>query len=300
MRAISAVVVAASAPLLVSAATPSRLVVTGDGVLAATLNGAPLRMMIDPAATAMPLVTAAAARRAGLKPSFFDFAYRVGPQRITGNSAVARIDVGSGPDKRRVGWSDRPWRSGVDGVIGPGMLDQTVVHFQLRAPQAGEIESRFPLVDQGGIEGRWGERFARLDLGGRALRLQFDPQAPATLATAQAGSLVAEELGGTFAGAPRSAPIAFGVARPVRRMQLSQPLAIGSLSLTELDVRTGDFGSAGGIAEQGDADPSEIVVTARTKWKAQYDQIKLGRDVLQNCSSITFDRAAKRVTLRCR
>ena len=105
-------IIAALAPLLVSATAPREWVVRGDGAVSGSINGIPARLMIDPGATAMPMITSTIARRAGLKPSFFDFEYQVGPQRVIGESAVGRIDVGAGPDKRRIGWANRPWRAG--------------------------------------------------------------------------------------------------------------------------------------------------------------------------------------------
>ncbi|WP_426266918.1 hypothetical protein [Sphingomonas sp. LHG3443-2] len=91
--------------------------------------------------------------------------------------------------------------------------------------------------------------------------------------------------------------IAFGVKRPVRLLQLERPMYVGTLSLGELRVRTHDFGSARSIPEAG-ADPDEIVVVAKGK-KPRTEQIKLGADVLDRCSSLVFDKKAREVRLSC-
>jgi hypothetical protein len=65
-------------------------------------------------------------------------------------------------------------------------------------------------------------------------------------------------------------------------------------------VRTADFGSASAIAD-ADApkvDSDEIVVTGQKKQKRML--LEVGRDYLDRCSSIQFDKKAKTVTLSCR
>ena len=178
------------------------------------------------------------------------------------------------------------------------MLKEDVVRFRLRAARAGERRAEFPLVDQGGLEGRWGERYALIRIDGTDMRIQFDPHRQETVATAQAGSALAASLGGVWDGAARQATIAFGIARPVRTMALGRPLEIGPLSLTRVAVRTHDFGSSDTISDTA-ADPNEIVVVAEKKPKSPYRVVRLGGDALERCSSITFDKRAKRIALSC-
>jgi hypothetical protein len=115
-------------------AQPGERVVTGDGIVAVTVNGAPGRLRIDPAAPALPILTEALAGRAQLRAGPFAFAYLVGPERVPGRSAVGRIAVGdeARPRKRRIGWTGRPYAGGADGVIGPGGLPEPVIRFVLR------------------------------------------------------------------------------------------------------------------------------------------------------------------------
>jgi hypothetical protein len=278
---------------------PSEYVVRGDGMVGGTVNGVPARIRIDPAATATPILTTALAQRARLKAGPFDFEYLIGPKRILGQTAVTRLDFGLGSIRRRVGWTAAPYRGVADAVIGPGLLPVSAVRFELRPTRAGERVSILPMVGQGGIEDAWGERFALIDVGGSPLRVHFDPGRRRTIATASAGARIARAMGGHFSGAAEPVEIVFGVVRPVRSLQLERPLLIGPLSFRELGVRTHDFGSVRNIPE-ANADPDEIVVVARGKKKPKGEQIKLGADVLDRCSSIVFDRAARQIRLSCR
>lgn len=278
----------------------AELVVSGDGIVPAAVNGVPGRIRVDPAAPAVPLLSTRWAGEAGLRPSMLAGRYAVGPQEVPGASAVARIGVGAGAParRRRVGWTQRPYLTGADGVVGPGGLPQQVIRFQLRPARPGERTVAFRLVDEGGMFGGWGASYALVDLGGAPLRVRFDPHRPRTLATAGAGLRLAEALGGRLADDAQAVEIAFGIARPVRTLRLARPLTIGPLAIATLGVRTRDFGNAEGIQPDG-GDPDEIVVTAPGRRTVARDRIALGADVLARCSSITFDRRARQVRLSC-
>lgn len=282
-----------------SAAT-DELVVTGDGVVAATVNGAPGRIRIDPAVPSIAMLGPEWAGRAGLRPSFFAFAYLVGPQQVNGVSAVTRIAVGDSaePRRRRVGWTQLPYAANADGVIGPGGLPQDVIRFVLRDSLPGERTVSLPMVDEGGLFGGWGHMYGRIELDGRALKIRFDPFHPRTLATAGAAVRLAAANDGTIGGETESLEIGFGIARPVRTLRLGTPLAIGPITLTTLGVRTSDFGSTDSIREEG-GDPDEIVVTGSRHRNNDRDRIALGADSLARCSAITFDKHAREIRLTC-
>lgn len=276
------------------------LVVTGDGIMPAMVNEIPGRIRIDPAAPALPLLSSRWAGQAGLRPSMFAGRYMVGPETVPGASAVARIGIGANAEmrRRRLGWTERPFLTVADGVVGPGGVPEQLIRFQLRPARPGERVIELRLVDEGGIFGGWGGSYALIDVGGAPLRIRFDPHRPRTLATAGAGVRLAEAFGGRLTGEAEQVEIAFGIARPVRTLRLDRPLAIGPLSIATLGVRTRDFGNAEGITEEG-GDPDEIVVTARGRRDASRDRIALGADALARCSSILFDKRARQVRLSC-
>jgi hypothetical protein len=276
-------------------------IVRDDGGHLGSVNGMPARIRIDPGAVAVPVITSELAKRAKLKAGPLDFEYLIGPRRVTGQSAVAHIDFGSGPIKRRVGWTEAPYRRGADGTIGPGLLPEKIIHFELRPRRPGERMLALPMVGQGGVDSPWGARYGEIQVGGRPMRILFDPGRQRTIATANAASRIAAAYMGRLSGEVQNVEIAFGVERPVRILQLSQPMSMGPLSIRTLGVRTRDFGTLTKLAgaEVGPTDPDEIVVVGKRKKQPKFDYVTLGSDHLERCSSIIFDKAAKQVRLSC-
>jgi hypothetical protein len=280
----------------------SELVVSGDGIVPVTVNGVPARIRIDPAVPTLPMLTTDYAARARLRAGPFAFGYMVGPQMVSGRSAVARIAIGASvrPRKRRVGWTERPFAAGVDGVVGPGGLPQQVVRFVLGPSRPGERTVALPMADEGGLFGGWGHSYAVIELGGQPLRIRFDPHHPRTLATAGAGVRLAAQNDARIAGEVETPEIAFGIARPVRTLHLGRPLQIGPLTITELGVRTRDFGNAASIREEGEGgDPDEVIVTGERRRNNDRDRIAIGADLLARCSALVFDRRAREIRLTC-
>jgi len=297
MRRTTAIITA----LLIGAApAPRDYVVPPDGVVTARLNGVPLRLRIDPGATAMPLVTDAIAAQAGVKSGMFGTLYGVGPVRIPGKTGLAKLDLAGTVLKRRVSYAPKPYAEGFDGVMGPGGLEAPVVRFALRAPIPSERTVTLPMIDQGGLMAGWAERFALIEVGGQPLRIRFDPHHPRSLATAGAAVRLAAAFGGVLSGIAGQQEIAFGIQRPIRTLTLARALPVGPLSLQTFGVRTADNGNASSIAEaDAKVDPNEIVVTAKGMHDPNRDRLSLGADVLARCSSIVFDKPAKVIRLTC-
>ena len=224
----------------------------------------------------------------------------MGPEQVPGRSAVGRIAVGAEarPRKRRIGWTGRPYVSGADGVIGPGGLPEPVIRFVLRSPLPGERTVTLPLEDEGGLFGGWGGSHALVEVGGEPLRVRFNPHEPRTLATAGAAVRIANAQAGTVSGAIAPAHIAFGISRPVRTLRLGTPLALGPFAISELGVRTADFGNAAGIREEG-GDPDEVIVTGDRRRNRNRDRLSIGADLLSRCSALVFDKSRREVRLTC-
>lgn len=285
------------------------------GLIAATIHGKPLTLRVDPAAPGLPLVTTGTAERLALRGGGIGIGlgYAVGGQSVMHHTTVRPMTLGDAPVKRRIGFPARPkttpagapWTGHAyanvgDGTIGPGALPEPIVRIALRAARPGERTVALPLVDGGGMFGRFSGEFAQISIGGVAVRVRFDPYHPRSTVTANAATLIATAQGGRLTGATEPVEIAFGITRPVRTMTLATPLTVGPLSLTSLGVRTGDVGSATAIPDaDATPDPDEIVVTAKGKRDPRRDRLTLGADVLDRCSAIVFDQTAKQVRLTC-
>lgn len=278
--------------LLAAKAAPAPFVVAGDGVVAGRIGSAPGRIRLTPWAPAAPVLNPDVAQRIGLNGGWFGVALKVGPVKVAGKSSVTRLGFAGFDFRRRVVWFDRRYDAGADAAIGPGGIPADVIRFQLRPPRPGEQSIVMPLV-----QGLFQPTFTRIMVGGRPLSILFDPQHTRTLATAGAGAAIAAANGGTLTGGQGKAEIAFGIDRPVRTLKLATPLAIGPLRIDALSVRIADGGSVAGIPD-ADADPDEIVVTAGKKRKSR-DVLIVGREQLDRCSSITYDKRAKTITLSC-
>jgi hypothetical protein len=284
----------AAAGLVGADAVP--LTVSGDRTLGATVHGASARLRIGPGAPSIPIFNPDFAARAGFKAGMFGTRAQIGPVAIGGKSAVIRFDLGQGEFKRRVTWFAAPAVDGADGLIGPGGLPAPVVRFDIGPAQPGERTVTLALADFG-----YSGMGTQVTVGGERLNIWFDLDRPRSVATAAAGAAIARGHAGTLDGVAGTMVINLGVERPVRHMTLATPFAVGALALTDLTVRTSDFGSAASIpdADAPQPDPDEIVVTGKKK-KNQRRVLEIGRDYLDRCSSLVFDKPAKRLTLSCR
>jgi len=298
------IIAAASALLLVDAsAPPAERIVSGDGVVAVKINGAPGRLRIDPAAPGLLLMAPDYAARAGLKGGGllgFGVEYAIGTERVFGRTQVTRIDWGQTAGNNRVGWTPKPYAEGADATIGPAGVPEPVVRFDLHLPRDGERAITLPMTGNG-LFGGWVGSTATLDIGGEPLRVGFDPRQPRSIANAGAGKRLAALFGGSLSGPATPAIIAFGIARPVRTLTLERPLPIGHMRLSALAVRVADGGGASSIPEADAAkgDPDEVVVIAKGRHDPKRDRLTLGADILSACSSILFDKPAQRVRLSC-
>ena len=287
-------------PLLIGAAAPAERVITVGTLISTKVGGQSARILVDPGAPSFALMSGELATRAGLKAGPFGLNYLVGPVRVPGRTAVVRVDFGNGEEKKRIGWTERPFVPGIDGSVGPGGLKDDVVRFVLRGAQAGERDHVLPMVDGGGLLGGAAGLFAQVTIDGAPVRIRFDLRRRENLTTAGLAGTLARVQDGRLADDRRLLPIVFGVERPVRTLTLGRPLMIGPLAITKIAARTTDFGNAEGIAKDGDTpDPDEVIVTAKGQRDRRGDRLTVGLDTLQGCSSMTFDKLAKVIRLRC-
>lgn len=281
-----------ASPLLARTSSSSTtLIVPPDGLLIAEVAGKPANLVMVADSGSAPILNATEAKRLGIGTGWIGLSVvvKVGPVPVKGSTGVFSYRVGGMGVKRRGAWFERDIVQGQSGMIGPGAVAQPVVTFRLRAALPGERTFFLPLTDKGvaGMGTLIGNLF-----------VQFDPLRSLSMATAAAGADLAREYQGHFVGDGRREAMRFGIARPVRNMVLVQPMRIGELALSTVAVRFLDYGNSGSIPD-ATHDPDEIVVTGRKGTSKSYRTLHLGADALRTCSSLTFDKARKVISLSC-
>jgi len=288
---------------------PKERLVAGNGIVNAILDGAPVRLRVDPAAPGAPLIAQPLAEQLGLRLSRrlgIGFVYSIGPVHVTSSTAETEVNFGSGPEKQRVVWTSKSFSPVGDGSVGPAGVPEPVVRFQLRPTQGGETTISLPIQSAATLFGPGSRPTYSVAMpDGEPMRILFDPHHARTLATAGAAVRLARAFDGTVSGAAIPTEIFWGVERPVRTLTLNRPFALGSLKIQTLGVRTSDFGTAAAIrdanAPVASPDPDEIIVIGKGKKRdIRRDMISLGADALARCSSIVFDKPARLVRLTCR
>ena len=184
----------------------------------AEINGQPLRLRVDIAASGYIVLNPDAARRAGLEGSMVRARTLVGPYRLTGGSNAVRIDLAGIQLRERIGWFDRNVVEGAEGVISPEILPYEAVTFRLapERPDDRVTQAALSFTKGGGL-------FLPYETAGRTVGVRFSTLEPRSLATAAAGALISGEQGSRWAGEPEEAVISFGISRPVREMRLDRP-----------------------------------------------------------------------------
>lgn len=266
-----------------------------DGlVIPAEINGQPVRLKVDTGYSGIILNPAAAARlHIGKSP--FQNDLRVGPVKVDGETGTSRVTVGGITAERRMAWFERDVVPDADGIINIAALPYETTTVRLRPAGAGETPIRFETVP----DGLWSVTSEHM-IGGKKVAVHFLLLAPQSLFTASAGALVADQQGGTWAGAAVAYPLALGVTRPARPMTFARPLMLNGLAVGGALVRTSDFVGHYALPSDPDADPGEIVVTGKGGGSHARLDIILGRDNLAACSSITYESRTRLLTLQCR
>lgn len=286
-----------SVSAIANAGPPTRIILDSDYTVEGTLRVGkeitPIKLLVDAATPDRPILNPIFVEKTKLKKSMVGGGFGIGPIRISANTKVLDFNFGGMDWKRRSMWADRPITRAFDGSVGPGGIPYDIIAFNLRSVQSGEQLYVLNLVENG-------NSVAQLEIGGKTIDITFTLKRSKTLATAAAGAIIAESHGGAFHGATDMIEIGFGVERPIRNLGLSQSLVIIGRPLGSIFVRTRDNGDVSGIADVENAalgDANEIVVIAK-KDKNRYS-LSIGRDDLSHCSSITYDKPAKKIRFSC-
>ena len=265
----------------------------GEPVIEATINGLPVRLRVETAHSGITLNPEAAAR-IGLAPSLYATNMRIGPVIVPGQTAMANIATGPGISRQRVTWYDRPVTEGADGIVTIADLPYPRVTLTL-APATG---SEVPIVLS--TVPRQYSVVHRHDAGPRRIDIRMMLASERTFVTTAAGALLAQTNGGSWAGEKGRHVISMGVARGVREMDFARPLDIRGLRLDSALIRLADYQSDTDLPlDPVEDDDDTILVAGRHERSDAAWFVTLGRDALVGCSSLTYEKATRNLTLMC-
>jgi hypothetical protein len=276
----------------------------GNPYLPVKVKDATLNVRIGLSFDSILLLNPDAAARARLKPFPLIGKGSIKNAVIPGGRAVFRFNVAStepkGLPRRRVPtvWLDIPVAADGDGVMAIGQLDSDRMEIVLRDTAPGSTTISIPKKGSG-------EAQFRSRIGGEDVTVSLELNNPTTVMNARAGEALL-----TAGLASRVARIGYWrpfpqVALPMQSLAPKAGLTIAGLPMRQMAVRVSEDearridASARGTSTAED-DEDTITVTADRKKKRGRDPwILIGRDVLDDCSRIVFDRAGKRWLLTC-
>ena len=294
---------AALSVALTGAADDDTLTIRSEGTLAMTVNGVAGRVRVDPSAVPRLFCNPDFAVRAKIVAEG-RAVLMTDPADVFGSYGDVALQLAGRAQTMRANWFDRRYVEGADCVIAPGMIGVGVVRFVSSASTRGERTVVMPLNPGGATSPDWnGAAATAVRVGDRDISVGFSFLQPDNSITASAALRIADGYVGRYAGGPVTSVSVSGRERQLRRMVLQKPLAVGPLSVTEMQVRVSDWGSAGRIKPVGTIDPPEdpndVKVVARFEREETFERLMLGAEQLRRCSSIVVDFRAREIRLTC-
>ena len=304
------VLLLAPAPAL-AAKVPTPSVITlrvadnGNPYLPVAVKKATLDIRIALSFDTALVLNQAPAERAGLKPFPFFGKRTFRNALIPGGEATFRFNLATitprGLPNRKVPtvWVSRPVASDADGILTIGALKADRVDVVLRDPQPA---SRTLVLKKKGT----GETGIKAKLGDEEIDISLELNSPNTVMNARAGeALVRAGLAKRVKAIGYWRPFP-GVALPWQRLEaqpgaqlLGLPLKDLGVRVSEAEARAIDAAAKGTSTETDDEDTITVTAGRKKKRRGRDPWILIGRDVLDQCSRLVFDRAGERWLLTC-
>ncbi len=224
---------------------------------------------------------------------------QLGSLMAQGKFAIARASIGGRAGNMVFAWFERSAVADADGLISPAELPYDNVTLRLAPERANERT-----VTLAGQYTRLSGFSVPMPVQGRNLHVKLSAVETNSIATAAAGSVLAQAHRGSWSGDLRRHNIALGVERPVRPMNLGRPFALGGrLRVSDFLVRVRDHGGnlplPAARSEEIRTDPDEVVVVAPGANQPVRFLLVLGQDQLSSCSSVTYRRRSVSLVMRC-
>lgn len=290
------------------AAAPTEITVDADQPVFATIEGKPAKLQITSGLIDRLTLTTDFVAANGIKPAPIAGKANVnfwGRKEIEGKNRPLDYAIEGVKEKGRAFWFYDVPQPKYNGSIGPWAMPFDRITIKLTPATGTEQPFDFPYfgdLNNGSVSSHKEASF------GTAVNLGVERELKYPLASAATGAAIAAAYGGTLSGEVWDEHIAFGVTRPVRLMTLERPFVVGPFSFTKIAVRTRSTRDAAGSGEaiseaqsEEDVDPNEIIVEALgKKAKKPAFTFAIGRSALNQCATISFDKAARKIILSCR
>lgn len=303
---LAAVLLLGAAPALAVPAIPEFTITVPPGaqpMLPLHIKRADARVRLATSFDSALILNSAAAARAGLKAFPFFGKRTFKNAMIPGGSATFRFNlydiqpVGLPGNDVPAVWVDKPIADDADGVmsITPLKVDRLVLRFGPARPGSRTYTLTRP--DRGSVK-------LRARLGGETIDVLLELNSPDTVMNARAAAALAREglvKRSGQVGQWRPFP---NIALPFERLTpvpgarlLGLPLVRPAARIDEATAKRLDAAARAGTSTQED-DADTMVVTASRR-KGRDPWILLGRDVLDQCSRLVFDRPGSSWQLDC-
>ncbi|WP_353199494.1 hypothetical protein [Sandarakinorhabdus sp.] len=248
----------------------------------------------------------AAVQRAALKPfpligkfSFSNSAFGNGKSVLRFN--LATITPQALPARKvPVVWLETPMAGDAEGILPIGALAADRIDVILRDTPPG---SQSFIIPKKGKE----EAMIKTRIGDEPVTISLELNIPTTVMNARAGeALVKAGL------VRRTSSLGFwrpvpGVALPTQTLSPKTGLTIAGLPMRQMGVRISetearaiDAAARGTSTDTDDEDTITVSADRNKKRRGRDPWILIGRDVLDDCSRISFDRAGERWVLTCK
>jgi hypothetical protein len=253
-------------------------------IVEATINGHAVRLEVDPRLPDILVLSRDTADRLGVRRlPLATVAVSVdGGSTILGRIARPRIRFGERSSRAMAGIFPTPVTSRADGVIGPGALPFDVITINL-GEIGGELRDiAFSLDDPD-------DWLIRSALGDERLNIRFAMVDRASVFNRTAARTLDDDGSIVAAGELAETPLILGLSTLMQ--PVTTDLALEGLALAPAFARTN-------APLLGALEPDAIIVEAEGS-NAPPASVMIGRAALERCASISVDRRARRLTLRC-
>lgn len=254
-------------------------------VVEARINERPVRLEVDlRLPEALALSRAAAERLRVRRVPLAQIAVGVegGEATLRGRIARPRLVFDGRSSRAFAGIFPTPVSTRADGVIGPAALPYDVITVILGPAPEGARDIVFAMDDPDDWE-------VAAQVGGQSVRVNFDVSQPASVLNRAAARLFDNAGAIPIAGELAQTPLILGLSTLMQ--PVTTELSVAGLPLGPTLARTNS-------PLLGATEEDAIVVQADAR-NPTPPTITLGRAALSRCASISVDRRARRLTLRC-